>query len=140
MTTTVDYCYSASIRRKHDDPAWYVDGDAHTWVATVYDGDRFVHVYADGEMRVHLWPTVAARESDSGDYAIIRYAGDLLENGIRTDAELRRADARMEWGNNAWFDLYDGETGEHLDDVQYSLVEAVRSAVGYLQEDRAVTA
>ena len=140
MTVTVDYAFSPAIRRRCDAAAWYVDGDAHAWAATVYDGERFVHVYADGEMRVHLWSTKTAMLANSHDYAVLRYGTDLIDNGIRTDRQLYRADDRMEWGNNAWFALYAGETGEHLECVEHSLRDAVAAAVEYLRETAGVTA
>lgn len=89
------------------DPAFYVnDAQAHELVATVTNGDREISVYCDGEMRIHVWNNEQDREAGGEPSTIVRYASDLLEAGITNDAELSHADDRVEWWNNAWFDLY----------------------------------
>jgi len=133
--TTVDYAYDdKATRRRRQDAAWWVDGSGSAWVATVYDGDRHVHVRADGDMSLHLWDTrkdmLAGCDSDHH----VRTANELIEAGIMTDGQLLKADDRMEWTHNAWFDLYDGETGEWLNDVQHTLDDAVNAAIAHLRE------
>lgn len=138
MTIDIDYAMSEADRHRRQDAAWYVDGSGSSWVATVRDGDRFVHIRADGAMSVHIWRTRkdALMGCDSDYHATT--ASDLFDAGIRTDRQLLAADDRIEWFMNAWFDIYDGETGEWLNDVTHTVEDAVQSAVAHLRE--AVTA
>jgi hypothetical protein len=39
-----------------------------------------------------------------------------------------------EWVNNSWFDLYDTETGEHLDLAEDNIISALDSAKNYLDD------
>lgn len=121
------------------DPAFYVwNANAHESVATVAltGTDREVVIYCDGEMRVHLWDT----PKKQGDHNVIRYCDDLMsDEGIDTDSKLASADERMEWINNAWFDLYatDHNVGEQgwLNCVTYSIKDAIDSAKTVLIDD-----
>jgi len=107
------------------DPCWYVDGDSHGWVATVYNGTNAIHVYADGEMRINM------RADATGDViATLNRAGDLFRHDITTDKQVfaLNESGAFEWVNNAWFDLYDAESNEHLDCVHFSVNDAVGQA------------
>ena len=110
------------VRAKQQDAAWYVDGYGHTWAATVTLNGNEIHIYADGEMRIHSYPL----DRD------LREAGDLLDAGLNTDADLARAQraGKIEWINNAWFDLYNAD--EHLDCVCDTLNDAVKQAIQLL--------
>jgi len=100
------------------DPCWYVDGDSHTWVATVYNGTNAIHIYADGIMKVLY--------NDNR----LRTSGDLFRHDITTDKQVfaLNESGAFEWVNNAWFDLYDAESNEHLDCVHFSVNDAVGQA------------
>lgn len=101
------------------DPAFYIDGDGHTWAASVTRNERTIYVYADGEMRFTI----------DGETEV-RHTGHLAELGITSDSALWELDkqGRAEWEHNAWFDLYDGDTGDHLDRVCHFLDEAITAA------------
>lgn len=120
----VDYAVADGRRRRgRQDAAWYVDGDGHTWVATVTVGGNAVHVYCDGEMRIVV------------DDDVVRTTGDLIGLGITSDRKLFAANesGRTWWENNAWFDLYDNG-GHHLDCVCDTLNEAIRMATELINQ------
>lgn len=124
----IDYAITCTrTRNRQQDAAFYVDGYGHTWAATVTFGGNAVHVYADGEMRVtYLTKDIEMRE-----------AGDLLAAGITSDAKLRAVEraGKLEWHNNAWFDLYDADSGQHLECVCDCLGDAVSAAMEMLTGD-----
>jgi hypothetical protein len=64
----------------------------------------------------------------------MREAGDLLAAGITSDAKLRAVEraGKLEWHNNAWFDLYDADSGQHLECVCDCLGDAVEAAIEML--------
>jgi hypothetical protein len=121
----IDYAITCSrTRNRQQDAAWYVDGYGHTWAATVTLDGNAVHVYADGDMRLtHLTHDTEIRE-----------AGDLIAVGITSDRKLAAADraGKLEWHNNAWFDLYDADSGQHLECVCDTLSDAVEAAIEVL--------
>jgi hypothetical protein len=121
----VDYAVcDAASRRARQDASWYVDYDGHTWVATVTLGGDAVHVYCDGEMRIIV----------DGDY-VVRTTDDLEMLDLYNDKQLFEANeaGRTWWENNAWFDLYDAESGQHLDCVCDSVRAAVDAATEVLK-------
>lgn len=124
------------------DASWYVSSptETHEHVATVSVGDKTVMIYRDGVMRVHVWDNAQSRVAGDAP-TVVRDTQGLDEAGIMTDAQL--ADAhdcdRVEWLNNAWFDLYsnDVEEGDDtwLDRVAHSLNEAVAEAKKWLDDN-----
>lgn len=140
MTTSVQYNYLSdddlTLRR---DPAFYVtDEQAHELVATIVNGDRGIRVFCDGEMRIHVWANEKSREEGT-DFDVVRYASDLSEHGITDDLTLEVSQNRIEWINNAWFDLYaygEGITDGWLDCVQHDVQEAVSQAVSLINDDK----
>jgi len=123
------------------DPAFYVwNSDAHEIVATVAltGTDRQIHIYCDGEMRIHLWSTDTERKNNK-EHAVLRYCDDLFENDIDTDSKLASADKRIEWINNTWFDLYatDHNVGDNgwLNCVTFSVNDAIDTAKTSLIND-----
>jgi hypothetical protein len=97
---TVRYCRDYDQSRL--DPAFYTDRNPE-WVATVEYQDRLLEAWVVGDMYIY-----------SEDDSTIRYASDLLERGITTDAELKAFEG--EWWNNSWIELRDYE-GEWISDV-----------------------
>lgn len=77
-----------------------------------------------------------------GDYPeVIRYSDDLCSAGIDTDKKLSDAfeEGRLEWINNAWFDLYadaEGITDGWLNAVNHELSEAISQAQGLILDDK----
>lgn len=134
MKTKAECRYSWKERQAHQDACWYVDGDGHTWAATVTDGVGWINVFADGVMRFDVWNTnsdlLAGAESDHQ----IKTTDDLVAAGITNDNKLSKTEDRAEWFNNAWFDLYDGETGESLDKVHHTINEAIAEATTLLKK------
>lgn len=139
MTASVQYNYLSDddlmLRR---DPAFYVnDEQAHELVATIVKGDREIRVFCDGEMRIHVWDSKEAREADKQPDEVIRYVSDLM-SVAKTDEELRDLEERIEWVNNAWFDMYaygEGITDGWLDCVHFDVQEAVSQAVELIDDD-----
>lgn len=124
-----------------NDPAFYVwDAQAHQLVATITANDREIRVFCDGEMRLNLWESKEARERGD-DPEVIRYCDRLMRAGIDTDEKLQEADdaGRIEWINNAWFDLYaygDGITDGWLNCVDFDLASAVAGAEELITNDK----
>lgn len=123
------------------DPAFYVwDSQCHQFVASVRlaDTDREVNVYCDGEMRLHVWADEKSRE-EATDFEVVRYCDDLASVGLNTDYDLVSADERIEWVNNAWFDLYANDTlvGDEgwLDCVTFTINDAIDEAKKLLVDD-----
>lgn len=122
------------------DPAFYVWGaEGHQHTATVTFGLREIRVFCDGEMRINLWESKEARERGDAP-EVIRYCDRLNEAGIDTDEKLSKADedGRIEWVNNAWFDLYaygEGIEDGWLDSVQFDLEEAILQASEFIENN-----
>lgn len=96
------------------------------FVCTVKKGNFSVDIYCDGETRVNVH-----------QYAeICRSGGDLVEAGIDCDEKLVDEQG-LTVVNNSWFDLYETDTGEHLDYVTHQIQEAIASAVEWLDEQEA---
>ena len=102
-------------------------------VAQVAYKDRKISVYCDGEMRLRVWASKEAR-IDNINPEVIRYCDRLVEADINTDAKLQKAldEERIEFDNNAWFDLYadDDTVGDQgwLDCVHFDVEEAILHA------------
>jgi len=136
----ITYEVSDSERQFCKDPAFYVwDANAHQHTATITMGDREIRVFCDGEMRINLWDSAEACKRGD-DPQVIRYSDKLVRAGLDTDKKLSDAfDAgRIEWVNNAWFDLYaygdDIEDG-WLDCVHHDLDEAILQASELIEDD-----
>jgi len=114
------------------DPAFYVWSN-HQLVAQVAYKNRKISVYCDGEMRLRVWASKEAR-IDNINPEVIRYCDRLRETDINTDAKLQKAleEERIEFDNNAWFDLYadDDTVGDQgwLDCVHFDVEEAILQA------------
>lgn len=139
MNTTYEYPLTDTNGHLAHDPAFYVGGTGHEHVATVTHGDREIRVFCDGEMRLHVWNDYKARENKEW-HLTIRDAGHLVEAGVTNDEALRSLEIHkcVEWGNNAWFDLYaygDGLDGTHLDCVHFDITDAIEQAQGLIEDD-----
>ena len=132
-----------------DDPAWYTfSGTGSDLVCFVeMDDGRYIKVYADGEMDIRVYSREGERYEEAGR---IRYCENLPEFGLNADSDLislgqldpverdlvgpNKAGYYFDFIHNSWFDLYDGETDEHLDAVCHSLTEAIGAAATMLTE------
>lgn len=81
-----------------------------------------VEIFCDGDMRCY----------NSETEETYRQTIHFLDAGIETDKQLREAHEKLDWDMNPWFDAY--VYGEHLDDVQHDLIEAIASASAYVVE------
>jgi len=125
-TTTVDYGNADNTPDPdRQDAAWYCVGDSHGWAATVYRGQATIHIYSDGEMNINLY---------DGDRRI-RTDADLYDAEITNDKQLYELceGGALEWVNNPWFDLYDADSGQHLDTICHTLNDAVNAAVELIE-------
>ena len=106
---------------------WTWDNQCHQLVGSVGRGDYLIGIYADGEMRVHIWEDAASKHKDH-NFSVVRYCDDLEEHFI-TDKQVFDAGSRTEWVNNSWFDLYDlSNDGEHIDYICDDLDAAIGNA------------
>ncbi len=123
--------YVDTFRADRLDPAWFVFG-THELVARVSKSGHSIDVFCDGEMRVHVWEDGSMKYKDA-HYDVIRYS-DNLERIFDNDLDLIAAEPRIEWENNAWFDLYwsfgvkDEEGEDWLNCVTHDLSDAVNQA------------
>lgn len=107
---------------KQQDPAFYqVDNDPQiVWD----DGGRF-YVERVGEMRI-------VYTDPDGKQSILRTTEDLFSIGITTDGELvdytLKGEDVFSWVHNSWFEIVDREQDEYLDDVYYSIDDAIEAA------------
>jgi hypothetical protein len=73
-------------------------------------------------------------------YDVIRYSDRLEESGFNNDLDLIAAEPRIEWENNAWFDLYwsfglTDEDGENwLNCVTHDLPSAIDAAKAVIDD------
>lgn len=132
MTTTVE----TELKPYQEDASFYVWDSTHNLVATITNNERVIYVYCDGEMRINLWKSAKARKRGD-DPEVIRYCDDLIGTGIDTDKKLSDAfeEGRLEWINNAWFDLYANEGEGWLNAVTYELSDAINQAMGLILDD-----
>ena len=134
MTTTINITWHQPDERSQgrEDSAWYThSADQHDIVATISNCERTVHIYADGEQRVHL----AYNPADwSQGHEVIRYCDQWAQFGIKNDTDIfeMSEEGLIEWVNNSWFDLY---ADDHLDCVQHTLSDAIASATELLADN-----
>lgn len=100
-------------------------------LATITCAGYSVDVYCDGDTKAEL-----LKEAGGEVVATLYTPRDFIDAGINTDDAMRLATEQgiLYWVNNSWFDLYC--YGEHLDIVHHELIEALSSAVTYVQEQR----
>lgn len=130
-----------------EDSCWYTFGHGHDAVVSVSRGDQTISIYADGEMDIRVY-----ERQDNGFQEVgrVRYFDQLSEYGITTDEDLwglnptddlpdtkgpNKAGYYFEFINNSWFDLYEGEDGEHLDAVSHTLSDAISQAIAIITEE-----
>lgn len=136
MTTTINITWLQPDERSEgrEDSAWYsYSADHHDIVASVSNGERTIHIYADGEVRVHL----AYNPADwSQGHDVIRYCDQWKQYGIKNDNDIfeMAEEGLIEWVNNSWFDLY-AEGQGWSDCVQHTLSDAIESAVALLSDE-----
>lgn len=113
-----NYFYTKKDAPSKNDPAFYCDGSNHSVVISYtvkgYGKKAEFDIYCDGEMR-------AIDPSTGKEYYTY---SDFLDSGIDTDEKLSDITDNLVWQNNAWFDVYDAENGDHLDSVFFDLREA----------------
>ena len=118
VTRGQNYCYSGKEAADKNDPAFYSDGSKHNFIISfIVEGYGKLcnyDVYCDGEMRV-------VNKKTGTEYYT---ANDFLDYDIDTDTKLRELEDDLEWVNNSWFDIYDADTGDHIDQVFHDLSEA----------------
>ena len=138
MTTTINITWHQPDERSQgrEDSVWYShSADHHDIIATVSNGERSIHIYADGEVRVHL-------AYDPADWKkghdVIRYYDQWKQYGIKNDIDIFQMseNGSIEWINNSWFDLYADNQG-WADCVNHTLSDAILSATELLTDSEA---
>ena len=131
-----DITYYDVYNPEQSDSALYVDGASNV-LASVSNGERRLGVFCVGEMRI-LFPEGGV-ENPTPDYRVLRYTSDLFEVGIDTDSKLSDfTDYWLErdfevWVNNSWFELFDLDAEEYIEDTVYhSIEQAVDACVQIL--------
>lgn len=149
MSITINLEWSQADERneKREDSAWYTFGHGHDLVVTVRQGERTISIYADGEMDMSV---VEKQGDEFQEIGRVRYCEQLAEFGITQDDDLwglepveneydlsgpNRAGLYFRIHHNSWFDLYEGEDGEHLDAVCHTLTEAIELATKIVTDD-----
>jgi hypothetical protein len=110
---------------------FYCEGYFHTPVCIIKGNTRKVLISCDGEMTI--------RYKD----IVIKDFWDLLNNGIKTDADLKKLD-RDNYDDEPWFDAYDitknydptigHESYDSLDMVHDNLDEVISMVKNYLMK------
>ena len=115
--------YEPDLQNQRDAAFYHNEGR----IATISYKGFEVEIFCDGEMRCYNTETEKT----------YRQTIHLLDDGINTDKDLSEANEKgiLNWDMNCWFDAY--VYGEHLDDVQYDLAEAIASAVTYVKDQHA---
>lgn len=143
METTVDITWAQPDERKEgrEDACWYVHQSTSDLVCSLSNGVKSVHIFADGEMRVHVI-------DEAGEViGVIRYGDQFREYGITNDEQLleivfpgeaqhvtpQGQKVRFDVVNNPWFDVYDDE-GQHIDMLSFALNEVVDDATNLLHQ------
>ena len=138
MTPIIDITWYQPDERGigREDSAWYsYSADHHDIIATVSNGKRSIHIYADGEVRVHL----AYNPADwSQGHDVIRYCDQWKQHNINNDNDIYQMseEGLIEWVNNSWFDLYADKRG-WSDCVNHTLSDAIASATELLTDPEA---
>ena len=111
------------LHETQQDAAFYRDDTNH--ICTVRHDGFEVDIYCDGDMKVKN------RSNDD----VYRYGGDLIHAGFDTDERLSEANETdlLYWDMNPWFDMY--VRGEHLDNVQHEIGDALQAAKAWLEEE-----
>lgn len=100
---------------KFQAPEFYKDGV----LVKVISGNHVIEVRRDGEALLNYeHKDVCHNIVSPDDFRQFFYDGILPAD-----------DQFYTWENNAWFDLYDSKTGEHLDEVVFTWQEAFDKAV-----------
>lgn len=110
---------------------FYCEGYFHSPVCIITGNTRKVLISCDGEMTI--------RYKD----IVIKDFWDLLNNGIKTDADLKKLD-RDKYDDEPWFDAYDitknydptigHESYDNLDMVHDNLDEVISMVKNYLMK------
>lgn len=97
----------------------------------VWAGDGRYFVERVGEMLIIY-------TDPKGEAHYLRTTQDLADVGITSDEALAEFTAKGEeifcWRNNSWFEIWDEQEHEWLDDVYHELDEAVEQAIRLSQE------
>jgi hypothetical protein len=122
---TVTMNVQDSDTENQQDAAFYVSGAGeNTLVATVTNGNATAYVRCVGMMHVDVWETVESKNNGEPADRDIRDYSDLIYEGLTTDALLDAADDRLEWENNAWFEVQvDADSDGNACGVLYDLGE-----------------
>jgi hypothetical protein len=121
-------------RVARQDPAFYVGLVEPVATITSADRTRSIAVRCVGDMRVILWKSADCDTDDEENIVTeIFETDDLIWAGITDDEKLAAAEDRMEWENNAWFELFDSAgNGAEFDDVYHEVDEAIQAAIDTL--------
>lgn len=128
------------------------DSAFYTWpgttgIAVVEHGGRKVYVDCVGEMYLSV-PEIPAHLDVADDevyrqdwpHIVVRYADQLSEIGVHTDADLENLDKRFSqngyeiWHMNSWFEVWSDEDDFGYDTF-HSVSEAIDAAVQYIQDE-----
>lgn len=114
-------------KRKRQESAFYQNDKSPE---NVWDGNDRFYVDRCGEMLIIY-------TDPKGEVHYIRTTQDLADHGITDDKALAEYTAKGEeifcWRNNSWYEIWDEQKGEYLDEVLHELDEAVDRAIHLYQ-------
>lgn len=114
-------------KSKRQESAFYHESPDPT---LVFDGNERYYAHRCGEMLIIY-------TDPAGEVHYIRTTQDLEDLGIDTDEALAEYTAKGEevfcWRNNSWFEIWDEQEQEWLDEVWHELDEVCERAIHLYQ-------
>lgn len=118
-------------RVTRQDAAFYV-GYANPVAIVTDDAGHSITVRCVGEMCLNVWQP---GDPNGVNPEYIRDAEGLIAAGVVDDMALLDAEERIEWINNAWFELFDSNDDfDDLGDVFHDLDDAIGAAFETLND------
>jgi len=114
-----------------EDSLWYTDSNTTSNpVVSLTDGEMWVHVSVDGEMRVQVMRHEGDGRIEYSD--VLRSADDFKRLGFKNDSDVYEGneDGVLDWENNSWYAIYlDTPKGYVATDVvEHTLSDALAQA------------
>jgi hypothetical protein len=131
LTPTVTDAHEHTIETFRPDATHFIDANLHDPGVVVEvrcpDNERGIEVSVDGDLCFDPYP-------DDDGSPLVRTADDVRALYARARKPLTEgSDLATDfpdgvWTYNRWFDLYDADTGDHLDSVCHDMQEAIADA------------
>ncbi len=139
MTDTITITYEPGVADYQQDAVFYV-GNYYS-IATVAKGERKFSILVSGDTRAYVWNDEIDKAGEEEPAGRVWNDGSKWDDfGITTDEDLANAEARIEWVNNSWYEVYDtsgygNDTTDHDGEVFHLHKDAVAYIVNILNSD-----